>query len=334
MVAKRIWLLVALVAVVGGLLFVWKYRFELSPAVATGPNRVVKVPLAHPKNPRTISVMTANIALDTPTEAQYPWAKRRALVVRVLLKYHADIIGTQACSPVQTAYLSHYLLGYLHYPTHANLGANVFASLSGALETWNQIWFKADRFALVAAAHGLVRPHHLQANPTENTYYSLVVLRDRLAILPDIIVIDTHLRHGSYNAALCARKLHRILARWKKRFPHAPAMLMGDMNHPKSDVAVYTGLCGNPGSGIAPDTRLRDTFDYQARPKGVLWGTWQQFKGKPVISLPSDLILVSPRWRFTPAQILRDHTPGGLYPSDHYFVMSDLTWPGVQGSTQ
>ena len=331
--AEKKWLLVPLVVVVGGFLLVWKSRFEWFPAAATRPTRMVKIPLAHPKNPDTISVMTANIALDTPTEAQYPWAKRRALVARVLLKYHADIIGTQASSPVQTAYLSHYLTAYLHYPTHAHWGVNVFASLSGALETWNQIWFKADRFALVAAAHGLVRPHHLQANPTENTYYSLVVLRDRLGILPDTIVIDTHLRHGNYNAALCARKLHRILARWKKRFPHAPAMLMGDMNHPKSDAAVYTALCGHSGPGLPPGTRLKDTFDYQARPKGVLWGTWQQFKGQPVIALPSDLILVSPTWRFTPAKILRDHTSAGLYPSDHYFVMSDLTWPGGPRST-
>ncbi len=324
----------ALVVVAGGTLLVWRSRSGFFPAAATGPAHVVKIPLAHPINPRTISVMTANIALDTPTESQYPWARRRALVVQVLRKYHTDIIGTQACSPVQTAYLSHYMTGYLHYPAHANLGANVFASLSGALETWNQIWFKADRFTLVAAVHGLVRPHHLQVNPTENTYYSLVVLHDRLGILPDIIVIDTHLRHGNTNAALCARKLHWILARWERRFPHAPAMLMGDMNHPKSDAMVYTGLCGNPGPGIPPGTRLRDTFDYQARPKGVLWGTWQQFKGRPVIALPSDLILVSPTWRFTPAQIMRDHTPTGLYPSDHYFVMSDLTWPGPRKSIQ
>jgi endonuclease/exonuclease/phosphatase family metal-dependent hydrolase len=122
--------------------------------------------------------------------------------------------------------------------------------------------------------------------------------------------------------------LHWILRQWQSKYPDAPSMLMGDMNHPKSDVPVYAGLCGRPGPGVAPGTRLLDTFDYRARPKGALWGTWQQFKGKPVIALPSDLIFVSPAWRYTPARILRDHTRAGLYPSDHYFVISELTWPG------
>ncbi len=271
---------------------------------------------------RYVRVMTANINNIEPNAGKHSWSRRRGVLLAILHKYRPGIIAMQAATPAQTAWLAVRLRGYAHFPAHAALHGNILSALAGALAFWNQIFFQ-NRFQLVAGAYGLVRPRHLQRNPTENAYYSLAVLRDRRRVLPTVIVIDTHLRHGNENAALCAAKLQVILRHWWKRYPDARAILLGDMNHPRNDAPVYSALLGRRylHGRRGP---LFDTFNYRRRPRGRLWGTWQNYVGRPVVRWPTDLIFVSRGWKFTPARIIRDHSPAGVYPSDHFFVLTTL----------
>jgi endonuclease/exonuclease/phosphatase family metal-dependent hydrolase len=280
---------------------------------------------AHPG--RAIRVMTANIKLADPKDGRNRWSRRRRLLATVFNKYRPAIIGMQESTPVQTAWLSLHLHGYVHYPDNAGTSSmlRMLHSMAHALAVWNEIFFKADRFRLVLGRHGPLRPHHPQPDPTENAYYALAVLRDRAKILPDIIMIDTHLRHGVPNARLCALKLQRILHRWERKYPRALAVVTGDMNHDRLQRPVYRALSGYPWARKNARFRMQDTFDYALKPPGALWGTWQNFTGKPSRVWPSDLIFVSAGWRYRPAVIARDHSASGRYPTDHFLVYTDIT---------
>ncbi len=281
-----------------------------------------KVAVTPPKAgpaPRHIRVLVANIKLADPADGVNRWSKRRRLLLTVFRKYHAQIMGLQESTPAQTAYLGLHLHNYAHYPGIGG-AANVFKALTGALASWDQIFFRADRFSLVTASHGALRPNHPQRNATENAYYSLVVLADRRHVLPDIIVIDTHLRHGVPNAAICAQHIQIRLRQAWQRFPNALAVVMGDMNHDRTVTPVYRALEGFPGAARQPLWKMTDAFNYAAKPAGVWWGTWQDFTGQPHEEWPSDLIFVSHGWRYTPSYIIRDHSPQGRYPTDHFLV--------------
>ncbi len=273
---------------------------------------------------RYLKIMTVNISFAALNPPQFRWRKRRALLVKILLRHAADIIGTQESSAAQTAYMAAHMTGYSHVPSYGDDVRDALPIGIG-LGGVNDILFNKRRLKLIYQQHGLLRPHHLQANPTENAYYTLAVFHDRAGIFPPLIVVDTQLRHGNANAAKSAQRLSQRLRRVWRKYPIAVAMVMGDINHPKTDLPVYDPLIGVKYRHIAQG-RLRDTFDYAARPKGVLWGTWQQFIGKPVIKLPTDLIFVSKNLRHSPARILRDHSPTGRYPTDHYMVETRI-WP-------
>ncbi len=305
-------LLIALLAA-GGLLWWFLQKPRIAVPVKQNP------PLSRSLNVR---VMTFNVNMIEPTAGAQRWHIQQRLLPKILAIWKPDLIGLQACTPVQTAWLADHLRNYRHYPVPHGLAGGLFSAISGAIATWNQIFY-STRFTKVAAAHGLIRPGDLRNDATENAYYSLVVLRDRAGTLPDIILLDTHLRHGNPNAAVDAGLLHHIVLNWRQKFPKALSIALGDMNHTRTDVPVYSRLIG-PVSHLAGDHRWSDTFDYTLRPTGHVGGSVQYFVGRPGLPWPSDLIFAGPGWTWTPANIIRFHGPHGNYPSDHFPVFTVL----------
>ena len=266
-----------------------------------------------------IRVLTANINLLRPDQGIHRWSVRRVELIRVLRSIHADIIGMQASTPAQTAWLAANLHNYEHFPDGAAIHANLASTLAGPLSTWNQIWYRKNRFQRLAGTFGMVRPHHPQNNPTENTYFSLVVLHDRAGWFPDLMVLDVHLRHGDANAVKSAEKLHTILLKWQRRYPAARAILLGDMNHSRIEHAIYQALLGT-----AADVPLKDTFDYARHKPGQQWGTWENYTDHVYNIWPTDLIFVSPQLAHSPAKIIHYDVPPSQYPSKHLFVRTVL----------
>ena len=312
--------LIALVAVAGALSW---YLEKPRIAMPGEPSKPVRRGL-------NVRVMTFNVNMIEPTAGADRWHIQRRLLPKIFDIYKPDLIGFQACTPVQAAWLADHLRNYRHYPVPRGLAGGIFSAISGAIATWNQIFY-STRFSRIAAAHGLVRPGDLRNNPTENAYYSLVVLQDRARTLPDIILLDTHLRHGNPNAAVDAGLLHVIVQHWLRKFPGALFIVLGDMNHTRTDIPVYSRLIG-PVSHVAGDARWSDTFDYKLRPKGLAWGTVQYYVGRPGLPWPSDLIFVGPGWNWTPSKIVRFHGRRGNYPSDHFPVFTVLTPAGAAAS--
>ncbi len=311
----RRWALVfiALLAVAGAI-----YWYLEKPRIATRAKSLNPV-----SRGTKVRVMTFNVNMIEPTAGADRWHIQRRLLPKILDLCKPDLIGFQACTPVQAAWLADHLRNYRHYPVPRGLAGGIFSAISGAISTWNQIFY-STRFSRIAAAHGLVRPGDLQNDATENAYYSLVVLHDRGGTLPDIILLDAHLRHGNSNAAVDAGLLHVIMHQWQRKFPGALSIVLGDMNHTRTDIPVYSRLIG-PAAHVADDDRWSDTFDYKLRPKNRAWGTVQYYVGRPGLTWPSDLIFVGPGWSWTPAKIIRFHGRHGNYPSDHFPVCTVLT---------
>ena len=274
---------------------------------------------SRPADPRSLNIISANVRFADPDDGINLWNNRRALLVATLQDHNPDIIGCQEVTPAQATYLLKELKGFsFAKDNHADL----LSAPAGLMGVMNMLFYRADRFTLLATADGPLRPEAPQSVATENAYYTLAVLADRNHLFPDLIVIDTHLRHGVANAAASAQKIHTLIAAQRKTYPKAQAIVLGDMNHGRG-TPVYDALLG-PKDGGDP---LIDTFDYTTKPAAERWGTYHAFAGKPLADLPSDLIFISPALNSTPATILRDHTPppDNRYPTDHFLVLTTLT---------
>gem|GEM_PF-1473550 len=309
-----------------------------------------------------VRAMTVNVRMASPNDGMNIWQNRREFLVKTLLKYGPDLIGCQEVTPAQGAYLVKELGKWYDYYPRAGVGKEGEGSERGSLAetegsknltetvtltfaSLNTLFFRADRFEIVDGEAGLVLPGELQRNPTENTFYTLAVLRERQPISSsptdmtesshrqiqtdtdkrqEWIVVNTHLRHDEAFAEKCAAGIREKIAAARTKYPGAQVVLMGDMNH-NMNSKVYARLVGKTaadggdGAGV-----LSDCFDYtQRRPKEA-WGNWHAFTGVSRTALPSDLIFTSSDLKSKPAELIRDKDANGRYPSDHFFVMTEI----------
>jgi endonuclease/exonuclease/phosphatase family metal-dependent hydrolase len=313
-------------------------------------------------------VMAANIRLSEPNDGANAWTNRRELVVKTFLKYQPEIIACQEVSPAQGAYLNKELARWYAYYPRAGVGkaaatesggqsgrgggarAELLGMLSQTVASLNTLYYRTDRFEILDGEAGLVLPEEPQANPTENTYFSMAVLKEK-GTGRTLIVVDVHFRHGVAFSVRCAERIREKLAAWERAYPGAGAVVLGDMNHDRTS-KLYATLAQGPrdatqasgGRGAENGPALRDAFDYARKPAGGLWGTYHQFTGTPLAEWPTDLIFFSDALSVASGghtSIVRDTAslpageggsagpsgkPAKLWPSDHFFVVAELEW--------
>jgi endonuclease/exonuclease/phosphatase family metal-dependent hydrolase len=291
-----------------------------------------------------LRVMTANVRLDQTADGDNGWVKRRELLVKTLLKYQPEILGTQELSPAQGAYLTKELSQWYSYYPRAGVGpaatstqtrsavSELLSAMSESLASLDTIYYRTDRFDILEGEAGLVLPREPQTNASENTFFSMAVLKEKRAAgkpPATIIVVDIHFRHDEAFAIRCAKEMRRKLDAWSGKYPGAGIILMGDINRGRGTQLYATLTAADPATGApAP---LADTFDYSKLDPKVLNGTYMQFAGKPNATWPTDLIFAGGALtEVHSAEILRDHTSEGRYPSDHYFVQTELQFPAKQ----
>jgi len=264
-----------------------------------------------------VRVIVANIRIADPKDKDNAWPLRRDLLVKTLLDHKPDLVGFQEVTPAQGIFLQREMKDYT-FVTSGEKEDIATAMLSG-LDT---LAFRKDRFTLVSSAAGLIRPDAIQPTVTENALYTLAVITDSHKVFPDIIFLNTHIRHEGPNAVACAERLRQILAEQLKAHPDAAVIVTSDFNHDRTE-SCYAALLNFK----TPGPTLADTFDYTAKKPDEHWGTFHNFTGKAVSDLPTDLIFVS-GLAATPAEILRDHSADNHFPSDHFFVTTELRLPG------
>ena len=296
------------------------------PAVVRGETTAPLVGATLPAvtDPKQFTVLVVNVRLPmVEDKGPKSWPERREVLLESIGREQADLIGMQEVSPAQGVYLVRSLKGYAYVPVGENEGG-VGGILNDVISSMNLIFYRADRWTLVEASHGALRTDIKQKNPAEEAYYTLAVLRDLRRVLSDLVVINTHLRHGSANAVVCAGRIHELLAQELKGRPGAQGVVLGDMNHGKGS-AVYKALVGAKEA-----TELRDTFDYTRKKAGEKWGTWHNFTGKSTAEWPTDLILATPGLQWKAAEMVRPPLEAkGVYPTDHFLIRTRFGGDGA-----
>lgn len=297
------------IAAIGVMVSLWiSYDTPVSAQVTSEPSA---------NTPRNIKVMTANIRYADPKDTQNLWMDRREFLLETLQKQSPDIIGFQEATPAQGAFLEQKLKGFKVAPRDEGK-RSLLGVITDVISSMNLLAWKTDRFDEVSSANGpLGSTTHVDVS--ELTFYTQVVLKDKTGVLPTLIVIDAHLRHNDTQAIQAARDLHKLITQWKQQNPGAEVILMGDMNHDRTS-KVYAALVRPE----APAINLIDTHNYAAKKAGERWGTYHAFTGRVGQEWPVDIIFRSEGLTHTPAAIIRDRDAKGKYPSDHFFVATEI----------
>jgi len=320
---------VIFVGIVAGAMMLWAW----SMGGTRSPTPVVArmEPATSTADPNRLCVMTANVRISEPDDGVNVWQNRRELLVKTLLKSNPDVIGCQEVSPAQGAYLiKEFAPWYTHYPRtgvgtiegeNGSRTSQLIGEVTESFASLNTLFYRTSRFDQLDGVAGLVLPDQPQSNPSENTFFTLAVLKQK-ADGKLILVVDTHIRHRQDFAVKCALKIRQNIAGMLKKYPGADVIVMGDINHDRRE-PPYRALAGVPdaadGLGV-----LTDTFDYSGKRPGELWGNWHEFKGVSNREWPTDLIFTSGGWKADETTIVRDGGENGIWPSDHFFVVTQL----------
>jgi endonuclease/exonuclease/phosphatase family metal-dependent hydrolase len=285
--------------------------------------------------------MSANIRLDDPKDGKDAWLHRRELLFKTFLKYQPDILACQEVSPAQGAYLRRELASWYSFYPRAGVGSasrtsattssasELLGVFSDVISSINTIFYRTDRFDILDGEAGLVIPSEPQANASENTFFTLAVLRERRSSNPapahagTLIVVDVHFRHNEAFAVRCANQLYDIITRWQTQYPNSGILLLGDINFDRTS-KLHGAITADRSSG-----KLADTFDYAKLPPAPANknGTYHAFTGNPAASLPTDLMFYGGGLKLAaPAEILRDKSADGRYPTDHFLIQAAFQW--------
>lgn len=267
---------------------------------------------------RSARIVTANIRYADPKDTDNLWSDRREFLLATILKQSPDIIGFQEATPAQAAWLEQKLKGFKVIPRDEG-ARSLFGAIKELISTWNQLAWRTDRFDELNSSNGSLGAT-TGVDASELTFYTQATLRDKTGALPDLIVIDMHMRHGQAQALAVIRDLHQQIQKWREQNPGAEVVLTGDMNHDRTS-KIYAQL----SRPEAPAIKLIDTHDYAAKKTGERWGTFHGFTGRVGMEWPVDLIFHSAGLTHTPAVILRDRDANGKYPSDHFFVTTTVS---------
>jgi len=324
------------VALAIGALGLWAWSFGANKDAGTQveTNQNPGPAATQPAGDGTVRVMTANVRISEPDDGVNAWPNRRDFLVKTLLKQGPDLIGCQEVTPAQQAFMVKELAKWYSYYPRPGVGkvagddgsttAKIFGAVNQSLASLNTLFYKTDRFDILDGEAGLVEPNDLQRDPAENTFYTLAVLKDKVAPAGadgTWIVVDTHLRHHDDFAVKCALAIRGKIGDMLRKHPLAKVVLMGDMNHDKQS-KVYAALVGVAGAADGVG-ELADSFDYSKKRPNEAWGNWHAFTGKSQRMWPTDLIFSS-GVRSRGAEFVRDKDEKGHYPSDHFFVVTEL----------
>jgi endonuclease/exonuclease/phosphatase family metal-dependent hydrolase len=238
---------------------------------------------------------------------------RKPLVLDVLTKFGADIIGLQESSIEQRADLASELPGFGMFPLPVEAGDDC-------------ILYRLDRFELMDSGREALRrePEKTGTNIGIRDFL-WVYLRARISG-KRFYTVNLHLDHRSSERG---RQLDGVLiGEWisKRKFAD-PVILTGDFNG-KPDRPRYLYLTGQrvyadeTGATVSIPVKMLDTFAV-ANPHAKYTGTSNAGYTGDKNSSQIDFIFVSSGSKVVGSSILYYHADGS-YPSDHFPVLSEI----------
>ena len=257
----------------------------------------------------TVRVMTCNVRCRGDWDRENHWDLRREACAGVMLSRDPDVICCQEVREEQYADLRALLPGYDAYG---------LPDTPCGRHPVNALFWRRERFALVCGAgYWLSETPHVPGSRSWDSKYIRLANWVRLEerdTKRELRVVGTHLDNISQTAReRQARVINEDAAAYP---PDYPQVLAGDMNAPGS----------NPAIAIFRSAGWRDACEGFPE-AGPEHRTYHGFGANPPDDCPEriDWIFTRGPLRAMHAEIVRD-TPGGRYPSDHYFVLADLDW--------
>lgn len=262
--------------------------------------------LAQPSTAQALRVMTFNVRLPTDADGDNRWALRRDQVVRLLAAHQPDVIGTQELYAEQGDYLAAHLPGYAWFGEGRRGGPG---------DEHVGVLYRHDRLRVLGsgdfwlsdtpAVPGSITWQHL--------YPRLVTwaLFERKADGRRFYLFNTHLPYRDEDQVARLRGVAVLRERIAALPADVPVVVTGDFNI-DPDNAVHAAL-------VPP---LRDAWLAAPHRQGPS-PTFHGFSGRPDRRI--DWIMV--RGLGVGRAVTVDTHEGGRYPSDHFPVLADLSWP-------
>ena len=284
----------------------------------------------------TLKVMSFNILAASYDQGDVNgWAQRKELNTRVIRAADPDVIGMQEMGVGNLTHYEEHLPGYHHW---LGLTANPYRDPVTPMRNfyrawWPAIWWKADRFDMVAGggfyiSRTLDAGHWYVAHVYDSHYMHPVTwvrLRDKATGM-EFLCFNTHMHHLARTAGnrplvdymlTVASDTTPVIATGDfNNHPWIPAQGWDDTAHRAFLEGGFVDTYRAAGHAESPDDYTFHGYYGQAIPPGAVSDPWRM-----------DWVLVHPGTAKLNVQahtILRDAEPP-LYPSDHYPVVGEFT---------
>ena len=291
-----------------------KFSLSALPIMAMGPESLAAgTPAA-----ATHRVLCCNIrvALDEDEEKGVGWSSRRDICLKIIAKRKPDIICLQEVLKGQSEDFKRY---FKDFQLIGFDGPEMDAHLTGYHGiAKNPILFSKKKYELLTAGTYWLSETPLVAGSkswdTARARHANWVRLKEIATGKEFRVINLHLDHVSAEAKL--QQLNMVVEESKQYQPEFCQILAGDFNS-RFNSPVFTK---------AREEGWKDALETLYGEKEIGF-TGHAFKGlqyeKAAVGGRIDFIWYRGKVKPVAAEIVRDEI-GGVYPSDHFFVQSDL----------
>ncbi|WP_368564258.1 endonuclease/exonuclease/phosphatase family protein [Pseudoxanthomonas sp. UTMC 1351] len=259
---------------------------------------------------QTLRVMSFNVRLPAQSDGPDYWELRREQVVRMLHEQDADVIGTQELFAEQGEYLA------AQMPEYAWFGRG--REDNGGGEHMG-VFYRRDRLRVIESGDfWLSDTPEIPGSITWGHPHPRMVTWALFETLADgrrFYLLNTHLPYRGEDEDARLRGSQAIARRLRTLPDDVPVVLTGDFNTtPNSPAyAEFKGI-------------LHDAWTAAAQRKGPE-GTFHGFTGQPQKRI--DWILV--RGLEVARMRVVDSQENGRYPSDHFPLVVELSWPVAAG---
>ncbi|MFK7767810.1 MAG: endonuclease/exonuclease/phosphatase family protein [Mariniblastus sp.] len=264
---------------------------------------------------KPIRAMSFNIRLGVAKDGANHWDKRKEIVAKTILKFDADLVGTQETWDFQAEYLAKAL------SAHTYVGRS--RQSDGKGEQCG-IFFRKSRFDKLTEGHFWLSKTPDQPGskswdsslPRMATWLKLWDRENRQSVF----IINTHFDHRGKTARSEGSKLIRKFVNSLPTSSHV--IVTGDFNAPENSSpyrSLFAELDGNQSPLLDTYRKIRPIASNEE-------GTFSAFNGKKTGSR-IDWVGCSRNFQIESAEIDRSSFDG-RFPSDHYPVTAVLSFGG------
>jgi len=254
----------------------------------------------------TYGIMTFNLRYWNQEDGEHSWPNRRDSVARLIAEKNPLVVGTQEGLYPMLCDLDARL------PSYERIGQGREGAQDGE---FCAIYYRKD--LMDVKAHGqfwLSETPDVVGSMSWDTSLPRIctwALLEGRVYARRFMVFNTHLDHRGQEAREKGAELIWSVMSKHILVDRLPCILMGDMNcTPENRVIQFLR------------THLVDTLASQGQDTK---GTFHGFRGSTEGRQPIDYIFCSSDIKVTSAQIV-DETIDGVYPSDHYPVLANMTF--------